>query len=167
MKKFKYVTLLTGTFLIVIIATITLVHNTKKDGGSKTNELSADISLDEKVAENSTVVDESGIEALKEDDYTILLKGSARPQNGEIIAEDAAKIGIEEINKEYQIDAKDYLVEMTFLDGIVTDTGTWSGHINLRDNEKYEFIVDGKDGNIEFINKNDNGHSVNEKAEGF
>jgi hypothetical protein len=69
-----------------------------------------------------------------------------------MIVEDAAKIGVEEIDKKYNIDEKGYSVEMIFLDGIATDAGTWSGHIILNDHEKYEFLVDGKDGNIELIN---------------
>jgi hypothetical protein len=122
------------------------------DNRTKTNELSADMTGDEEDTENIIEVDESVIETIEEDEYTILLRGSARPHNGEIIVEDAAKIGVEKIDKKYNIDDKGYSVEMIFLDGIATDTGTWSGHVILSDHEKYEFLVDGKDGNIELIN---------------
>lgn len=152
MKKSKYSIMLIGTFLTVIIASTILVINTLNVNKSESNERSAEVSHNEEDTENSIEIDESIIETIEEDEYTILLKGSARPQNGEIFVQDAAKIGVEEIDKVYNINAKGYSVEMIFLDGIVTDTGTWSGHVILSDNEKYEFLVDGKDGNIELIN---------------
>ncbi len=153
MKRSKHSIMLIGTFLIVIIiASTILAIITKNDIKSKQNEQSTEVSHNEGDTENAMVFDESQIETIEEDEYTILLKGSARPQNGEIIVQDAAKLGVVEIAKAYNINAKGYSVEMVFLDGIVTDTGTWSGHLILSDNEKYEFLVDGKDGNIELIN---------------
>ena len=155
-NEMKKSMLLIGTSFIAIIAAITsLVINTQKDGESKMNELSMEMSEDKEDAVDSMKIDETAIETIEEDEYTILLKGSARPQNGEIVVEDAARIGVEEINKEYDVYAKNYTVEMIFLDGIGTKTGTWSGHIVLSDNEKYEFVLNGKDGNIEFMKKND------------
>ncbi len=153
MKKSKHSIMLFGTFLVVIIiASAVLAVNIKNDIKSKSNKRSTEVSHNEEDTENSMVYDESPIETIEEDEYTILLLGSARPQNGEIIVQDAAKLGVDEIEKAYNIDTKGYSVEMVFLDGIVTDTGTWSGHVIVSDNEKYEFLVDGKDGNIELIN---------------
>lgn len=155
MKKSKYLFLLFGISLIIIIsATLILVNNSAKDGKSKTNVVSADVSQEE-VAADSGETDKSGIETIVEDDYTILFKGSARPKNGEIAVEEAARLGVEEIEKEYTINQKDYSVEMIFLDGLTKKTGTWSGHVTLSDKEKYEFLIDGKDGKIEYIKKYD------------
>jgi hypothetical protein len=156
MKLSKYLILIIGTSLFVIITVATiLINNTNRNDISKMNGVSTDISQANEDTEDLKEVDEAAIETMEEDDYTILLRGSARPKNGEIVVEDAARIGVEEINKEYGLDKKDYSVEMIFLDGILKKTGTWSGHIVLSDDEKYEFLVDGKDGNIEFVKKYD------------
>ncbi len=156
MKKFKYLfLLLVISFLIIVAAAVILVNNSAKDDNRKTNVASTNVSQEEDNAANSKETDESAIETMEEDDYTILLKGSARPKSGEIDVEEAARLGVEEIEKEYTINQKDYSVEMIFLDGITKKTGTWSGHVTLSDKEKYEFLIDGKDGKIEYIKKYD------------
>lgn len=155
MKKSKYLFLLFGiTLLIIVTAIVILVNNSANDDKHKTNVASTDVSQEDD-AEKSKETDESAIETMEEDDYTILLKGSARPKNGEIDAEEAARLGVEELEKEYTINQKDYSVEMIFLDGITKKTGTWSGHIVFSDKEKYEFLIDGKNGKIEYLKKYD------------
>ncbi len=152
MRKSKYLIMLIGTILaVVIIISAIFEINTQLSKKRTPKEGSTELSQDEYTSDE-VVNDESTLETIVADDYTILIRGSARPQNGEITVEEAAKLGVEEIHKVYNIDEKDYSVEMFFLDGIIKDTGTWSGHVILNDIEKYEFLVDGKDGNILSVN---------------
>ncbi len=154
MKKTMKIILMIATSLFIIISAATLLINNKnRNIAGKESKISAEVSQENKDTVNSDEVEGDGIETIETDHGTILLRGSARPKNDEIAVEDAARIGVEEISKKYDLDLKDYTVEMIFLDGLLKKTGTWSGHIKLSDDEKYEFIVDGKDGNVEFIKK--------------
>lgn len=144
MKKPRYVILFVSALIIVIIvATIAFINNNGKDEKEQ-NIKEAQIAED----------DETGIESIKTDEYTIQLRGSARPKNDEISVEEAADIGVEALEKEYDIEVKNE-IDMIFLDDVLTNSGTWSGHYNLNDTVKYEFLIDGKDGSLEFIDRNE------------
>ena len=145
MKRSRLVLLVVGFVVIFTAATFVIVNVVKKDGMKNTS------SQDVNVTEGSEN-DEAGIETIETDDYNILLRGSARPKNDEISVEEAAKLGVEAIEKEYDIDVKNE-VEMIFLDGVLSKSGKWSGHINVSDTERYEFLVNGKDGSIELVNQ--------------
>ncbi len=148
MKKSRYVILSITAFIIVVIVAILIFNNNiQKDDNGNANQQS-------EYASSNIENDEDGIETIEVDEYTILLKGVARPKNEEISVEEAAKIGVKELEKEYNIDINNE-VEMIYLDDILTNTGTWSGHLNLSDTEKYEFLIDSKDGSLEFVNKSE------------
>jgi hypothetical protein len=136
-------------FFIIFSVLFILENNTKSDN-NKSNKESIHIAQD---TENTIEFDADGIETTEKEDYTLLLRGSARPVNGEISAEEAAEIGIEEFKNEFDNKSENYTVEMAFLDGITTKTGTWSGNIKISDNEEYEFLLDGNDGNLVYISK--------------
>lgn len=148
MKKSKYTMVSVSAFIIVIVvATLMIINNKMKDDDGTSNEKSVNESQD---IEN----DETGIETIDLDDYTILLRGSARPKNDEISVEEAAEIGVTALEEEYNIVVKND-VEMIFLDDVLTNTSTWSGHLNLSDSEKYEFLIDGKDGSLKYMKRNE------------
>lgn len=139
---------------LIIISLLFFRDNKKKDDKNIMNQKSIESSQDIEVKNEDDEDDEEGIETIEHDGYTILLKGCARPENNEISVENAFDIGIEEYKKQYNKNEKDYKIEMYFLDGILSKTGLWSGHIILNEKEKYEFLVDGKDGNLEYLIKN-------------
>lgn len=137
MKKAKILMLFSTIFTILLLLTLYVYHNRLTDVENT------------KSAQNSKYSNE--IETLKQDDYNILLKGSARPENGEISVEKAAEIGFNEYKKTNSDSGKEYKVEMVFLDGILKKTGSWSGHIITEEgSNKYEFLVDGKTGSLDF-----------------
>lgn len=138
MKKPRYVILFLSAFIIIIIivATIAFINNIGKDDYSNAGEQNV------KEVQN-TEDDETGIETVNTDEYIIQLRGSARPKNDEISVEEAADIGVEALKKEYDIEVKNE-IDMIFLDDVLTNSGSWSGHYKLNDTEEYEFLIDGK-----------------------
>jgi flagellar basal body-associated protein FliL len=147
MKKSRYVILFLSAFIIIIVATIAFINNIGKDDYSNAGE--------QNVKEAQITEDhEIGIETIKTNEYTIQLRGSARQKNDEISVEEAADIGVEALKKEYDIEVKNE-IDMIFLDDVLTNSGTWSGHYKLNDTEEYEFLIDGKDGSLEFIDRNE------------
>lgn len=149
LKKIKYVIMISGV-VILFIVTMLVSTNLRKNNENKTNKEIIQVSKDNEALKD---VKKTGVETIEEDGYTIILRGSARPENSEISVKKAAKIGLRAVKKKYKINTKDCKIEMIFLDGISTITGTWDGHINLSNTEKYEFIIDGKKSKVDYLLK--------------
>lgn len=149
MKKNKIFILL---LIFALLTNVLVIYFTSKNKADKniSNQNKIDSLQDTKIVSKNEA-DE--IEVFNIDGYSIFLKGNARPKNNEICFEDAVKIGIKEYEKQYQTDKNDYTIEIYFLDGILSKTGFWSGHIFLNKKEKYEFLVDGKDGTLSYLIK--------------
>ncbi|SHO45097.1 hypothetical protein [Anaerocolumna xylanovorans] len=138
MKKPKIVLSIGMIMASFLLITFSVYNSSFTDKGKVTREKEQDSQV------------AGGIETIQKAGYTILLKGSARPEKDEIAVENAVEIGLKEYEKTHHLDAKECKIEMVFLDGIVKKAGTWSGHIKLNDTDTYEFIVDGKTGNVDY-----------------
>lgn len=143
MKKTKAI-LSVGTIMVsFLLITFSVYTGSFTDRGKDTKE--------KEQASQET----SGIETIQKDGYTILLKGSARPEKDGIAVEKAAEIGLQEYEKDHSATAKECRIEMVYLDGILKKTGSWAGHIISGDTDTYEFIVDSETGNVSYTSINE------------
>lgn len=142
MKKTKAI-LLIGTIMVSFLLITFSVYTGLTDRGKDTKE--------KEQASQET----AGIETIQKDGYTILLKGSARPEKDGIAVEKAAEIGLKEYETDHSAAAKECRIEMVYLDGIFKKTGSWAGHIISGNTDTYEFIVDSETGNVSYTSTNE------------